>query len=236
VTGAIRAVISRRPPAASSDPGTSCVRRGPPSSNPQPIEPILTSDILYVISLLEAVLGQTAIVRCDECRYDYDSEDEATIPDRVRTLGGRYRAPLTRFLPGEDGPTVLRAHPIENGWSALEYACHVRDVLDVIRERLAQGLAEDVPTYVPMGRDQRVIDDRYNEQDPAEVVATIGTNAGVLADAFADLSPAEWTRTGIYNFPEPTERSMVWLGQHVIHEAHHHLLDVGRTLRAARGR
>ena len=181
-------------------------------------------------------LGQTAAVHCDECQYDYDSEDEASIPDRVRALGGRYRAPLTRFLPGEDGGAVLRAHPITGGWSALEYACHVRDVLEQIDLRLGQALAEDVPTFTPMDREQRVIDHRYNEQDPGEVVAAVAANAATLADAFAALGPAEWARTGIYSFPERTERSMLWLGQHCIHELHHHLLDVGRTLRAARGR
>jgi S-DNA-T family DNA segregation ATPase FtsK/SpoIIIE len=175
-------------------------------------------------------------VRCDECQFDYDSEDEASIPDRIRTLGGRFRAPLTRFLPGEDGRAVLRAHPVEGRWSALEYACHVRDVLEVIDQRLAQALAEDVPTFVPMGREERVIDLRYDEQDPTEVAGAVAANASALADAFAALGPAEWARTGIYSFPEPTERSMRWMGQHCIHELHHHLLDVGRTLRVARGR
>ena len=180
---------------------------------------------------------QTASVYvCTECQYDYASEDEASIPDRLRTLGKRYEAPLSRFLPAEDGAALVRSHPIEGAWSALEYACHVRDVFQVMSERLAQGLAEDLPTYTPMGRDQRVIDDRYNEQDPAEVVVAIRANADTLAASFVELDPAQWARSGIYNYPEPTERDMVWLGRHAIHEAHHHLLDVGRTLRAARGR
>ena len=68
------------------------------------------------------------------------------------------------------------------------------------------------------------------------MVIAIRANADELAGAFGGLTPAEWSRTGIYNFPEPTERDMVWLGRHAVHEGHHHLLDVGRTLRAARGR
>ena len=173
---------------------------------------------------------------CAECQFEYASEDEASIPDRLRTLGRRYSAPLSRFLPNEDGPALLRSHPLEGAWSALEYACHQRDVFWFIHERLRQGLAEDVPTYAPMGREQRVIDDRYNEQDPADVAAKIAANADALADAFSALTQQQWARTGIYNFPEPSERDMVWLGQHAIHEGHHHLLDMGRTLRAARGR
>ena len=174
--------------------------------------------------------------RCEECLFEYASEDEASIPDRLRTLGRRYQAPLSRFLPGEDGPALLRAHPDPQAWSALEYVCHVRDVLDVQRDRLELALAEEVPAYEPMGREERVVDLAYNDQPPSEVAAAVVTNADLLADAFAALSTDQWTRTAIYNYPEPTERSMVWLGQHTVHEIHHHLLDVGRTMRTARGR
>jgi S-DNA-T family DNA segregation ATPase FtsK/SpoIIIE len=30
----------------------------------------------------------------------------------------------------------------------------------------------------------------------------------------------------VYNFPEPSERTVVWLGQHTLHDAEHHLLDI----------
>lgn len=173
---------------------------------------------------------------CDECQYRYDSQDETSIPTRLRTLGGRYRAPLTRFLPGEDGLAIVRAHPVTDAWSALEYACHVRDVLEVNDGRVRQGLAEDVPTYAPMGKDERVVDLAYNEQDPSDVVAAVAVRADALAGTFEGLDPTQWDRTGIYGYPESAERTMRWIGQHTVHEVHHHLLDVGRTLRAARGR
>jgi len=173
---------------------------------------------------------------CDECQYTYASEDESSIPDRLRTLGRRYGAPLSRFLPGEDGDALLRAHPVPDGWSALEYACHVRDVLEVQRERITQTLTEDTPTYVPMGREERVKERAYNEQNPAGVAAAIVGQAEELAVAFEALSAEDWARTGMYSYPEPAKRSLVWLGQDTIHEAHHHLLDLGRTMRAARGR
>ena len=55
----------------------------------------------------------------------------ADAPDALRAFGKRYRIPLTRGLKGEDLDALLRAHPIEDTWSALEYACHVRDVIEV---------------------------------------------------------------------------------------------------------
>ncbi|MDP1821050.1 MAG: DinB family protein [Acidimicrobiales bacterium] len=174
--------------------------------------------------------------RCDECRFEYASEDEASIPDRLRTLGRRYQAPLSRFLPGEDGPGLLRSHPADGAWSALEYACHVRDVFEVQRQRLEQTLVQDQPAYGPMGREERVVDLAYNEQPPAEVAQAVAANAEALAASFEGLTAEQWARTGIYGFPERAERSLLWLGQHTVHEAHHHLLDLGRTMRSARGR
>jgi len=173
---------------------------------------------------------------CDECHYQYASEDETTIPEKLRTLGGRYRAPLSRFLPGEDGPGILRAHPVDGAWSALEYACHVRDVLLVQRGRIAQVLRDDTPTFEPMRREERAVELAYNEQDPDTVAAEVAEAADAVATAFDELTTEQWGRTGIYGYPEPAERSLLWIGQHTIHEAHHHLLDVGRTLRGARGR
>jgi S-DNA-T family DNA segregation ATPase FtsK/SpoIIIE len=173
---------------------------------------------------------------CDECQYSYDSETTATIPSKIRTLGGRYTAPLSRFLPGERGPDLVRAHPVTGAWSALECACHVRDLLEVMQRRVAKTLAEDLPTFEPMRRDERVLELAYNEQDPVVVAAAVVANAAGLAGSFEALTGPEWDRTGIYGYPEAAERSLLWMGQHTIHEMHHHLLDVGRTLRAARGR
>ena len=173
---------------------------------------------------------------CAECGFDYDGVPDAEVADKLRAFGRRYRAPLSRGLPGESLDEIVRARPAPDVWSALEYACHVRDVFAVQQARIAQALAEDVPTFAPMGRDQRVVDDRYNEQDPAAVVDQLAANAESLADACAALTDAEWDRTGMYGYPAPTERSLRWVARHTIHEGHHHLLDVGRSLRHARGR
>jgi hypothetical protein len=173
---------------------------------------------------------------CEECGFDYDGVPDAEVADKLRSFGRRYRAPLSRGLPGESLDTLVRTRPEPDVWSALEYACHTRDVFEVQRGRIDRALAEDVPTFVPMGRDQRVVDLRYNEQDPAVVVVELAANAEAMAATCEALSDEQWQRTGIYNYPEPTERDMRWLARHTIHEGHHHLLDVGRSLRHARGR
>ncbi len=180
---------------------------------------------------MPAVDGQ-----CAECGFDYDGTDSGAAPEALRGLGRRYRAPLTRLLAGEDPDTVLRARPEEGTWSALEYTCHVRDVLAVQRERLLLALATERPIFEPMGRDERAVDDAYNDQDPVAVADELAANAEALAAVVEGLDAGQLARTAVYGYPEPTERTLEWVVRHTLHEGSHHLLDIGRGLRAVRGR
>src|SRR5262249_16653840 len=83
--------------------------------------------------------------------------------------GGR---PAFRRHPRHDSrpapPSPRR--PAPSFWSPLDSTCHVRDVLRVQGERLALALRTDNPQFVPMGREERVILDAYNAQDPQTVL------------------------------------------------------------------
>jgi hypothetical protein len=173
---------------------------------------------------------------CDECGFDYEALAVADISDALRGFGRRYRPPLTRFLAGEDGDALIRRHPQPDVWSALEYTCHVRDVFAVQRGRMQRALVED--DFVPelMRRDERVVEMAYNEQDSAAVLAELDANGAALADDLAAFGDAQWDRTMTYPWPEPAVRDLRWVGRHTVHEGHHHLLDIGRVLRSARGR
>lgn len=173
-------------------------------------------------------------MECEECGFSYDSVTADAAPDGLRTFPKRYRVPLTRGLKGEDLDALLRAHPFADTWSALEYACHVRDVFAVQAERIAHARAEDGYSAIPMRRDELVTERAYNEQDVASVADQLDANAHALADVFASFTPGEWNRTMTYH--EYGERTLLWVAQHTVHEGEHHLLDIGRVLRAARGR
>jgi hypothetical protein len=176
---------------------------------------------------------------CDECGFDYDRVADDEVGPALRDFGRRYRMPLTRGLKDESLDDIVRAHPTPGVWSALEYACHVRDVFAVQRDRLAQALVEDTPDATPMRREERVAEMHYNEQDREVVADELAANAAALADAFDALTADQWGRTIVYHYPDPanpTTRDMRWLGVHTVHEGNHHLLDVGRVLRTARGR
>ncbi|GGM69918.1 DinB family protein [Dactylosporangium sucinum] len=159
--------------------------------------------------------------RCEECGFDYAGVPAEAVPERLRGFGARFAAALAAV--------EVRRRPAPDVWSPLEYTCHVRDVFAVQRERLALGLREDRPEFVPMGREERVVADAYNTQDPAVVLAALALAADALAADFARLTAVELERTGRYPWPEPAERTLLWLGRHTVHEGEHHLIDVARS-------
>jgi S-DNA-T family DNA segregation ATPase FtsK/SpoIIIE len=173
---------------------------------------------------------------CAECGFSHGSLAIEDAPDALRGLAKRYRVPLTRGLGGEDLDALLRAHPWAGTWSALEYACHYRDVLSVQRERLSIARTQDGYSPEPMRREERVDELDYNAQDPVAVSVDVAANAESVASFVETFEPSDWTRTMIYNYPERAERPLTWVVLHTVHEGEHHLLDIGRVLRAARGR
>jgi len=128
---------------------------------------------------------------------------------------------------------TIRARPGPRIWSALEYACHVRDVFLVQRERIYLTLVEDCPRFAPMYREERAVLARYVAEEPDDVGREIKMAAELLAWAFEGLDEAQWQRRCIYNSPEPSERTVLWLARHAIHEGEHHLHDVDAALRSA---
>ena len=175
-------------------------------------------------------------MECAECGFSYDTLAVPDALDALRGFGKRYRIPLTRGLKDEDLDALLRAHPLDDTWSALEYACHVRDVFAVQRERLARALVEPGFWPEPMRGEERVLEMAYNEQDPVGVADDLAANGTALASFAENLSNEQLELTIGYRYPEVAERTLSWLIVHTVHEGEHHLLDVGRVLRAARGR
>jgi hypothetical protein len=134
------------------------------------------------------------------------------------------RAFLEKF--GRVDPSTVRTRPEPIVWSPLEYACHVRDVLRVQTDRVDLAQRELEPTFVPMRRDERVVEDRYNEQDPAAVASEIAQAADAFVSALEGLDENGWMRTGVYNYPQPSLRTVEWIAIHTDHELLHHRGDI----------
>jgi hypothetical protein len=165
--------------------------------------------------------------RCAECGFDDEALDPAAIPAALRSFTKRYRAPLSRFLPGEDGDALVRQRPAEGTWSALEYAAHVRDVFASYDRWIGRCLTEDRPVLDDPPPDNGA----YNQEQPAAVADAVAANAERLA-ATVEAVPADaWDRVGVRG---DEERSVRFTAGRAVHEGSHHLLDIGRGLRAVR--
>ena len=73
--------------------------------------------------------------RCAECGYDYSEISRNDLPDALRTLGPGCQSSLE-----VQETSRLRARLRPDVWSPLEYACHVRDLLTVQKERIQLAL------------------------------------------------------------------------------------------------
>jgi hypothetical protein len=164
------------------------------------------------------------VERCEECGFAYDEDAFPMAAERIRAGAADLAAALT------DGQPDVRARREPGRWTPLEYACHVRDMLVVQRERLLAARRLDRPVCEPMGRDERVELDGYAEQEPADVARQLHDAAQLFASDLDRLSSPDWERTVTYLYPHRAERSLRWLAIHTVHEVRHHLQDVRRQL------
>ncbi len=165
--------------------------------------------------------------RCEACRFDYYGFARAEVGPRLTTLADAHALRLT-----ETPAALLRERPVADTWSCLEYGCHVRDVLAVQRGRIQLAQQEVEPEFVPMGRDERAVADRYNDQQPSVAADQLVGAAAALAGLLGSLDDAGWARTGWYSYPQRELRAVDWVARHTVHELHHHLADVDRVLAA----
>lgn len=153
---------------------------------------------------------------CPECGFDTAGIEPAAIPALVRDAASRWPDVLAR-------PDAT-ARPAPRTWSPLEYACHVRDVHRVFRERLELMLAEDDPAFANWDQDATALDERYWEQDPAVVAIEVTETGEALADAYTRVSDDQWNRTGVRS--NGSTFTVESLGRYLLHDLFHHVWDV----------
>jgi hypothetical protein len=171
--------------------------------------------------------------RCPECGFDPTELQPPDTALAVRSFVRRYQAPLTRALPGEDLDEIVRRSPSPGVWSALEYSAHVRDVFRVFDGRVRSALAGDEPGEMVVDWEGMVAA-TSPDLDRKRVVDDLADAASTLATTLAELTPGDWELscyTGRGHRVPVRDLALM-----AVHEGSHHLLDVGRSLRAARGR
>lgn len=168
--------------------------------------------------------------QCEECGFVWELVPPAEQASRLADVAATYRRLV---LPpdrpaGWNGRAATRPGPAV--WSALEYACHVRDVLLSIRDRVITTMVEDTPRFTPLYRDERVELAGYGTEDLFEVTGQIEMAAALLARQLTRLSSSQFQRRCHYGFPDPAIRTIAWMGAQAIHEAEHHAIDIAAQL------
>ncbi|QDP95191.1 DinB family protein [Microlunatus elymi] len=166
--------------------------------------------------------------QCEHCGFDYGSVASATAARAIRFEAGE----LADRLAHSDPVAVTRRPGGE--WSALEYGGHVRDVLLVQRERVLAARLHSGHTIIPMGRDERVEWREYEGIDAGQLEAEIRMTADWLARSLEAMDEDDWSRTVVYNYPQPATKTLRWLAAHTVHELVHHRQDVERLLDQSR--
>jgi DinB superfamily len=167
--------------------------------------------------------------RCEVCGFAWDEVDRDEIAGRVDA----GTADIAALIVADPERSAVRPSP--QRWSATQYAAHVRDVLNTIRDRLVIGLVEDDPTFNAMYRDERVTLGLY-DGDPAPAVADeLRSATASFIRLFGAVDPGQLGRPVQYGVPTPTRRTLLWMGQQAVHEVEHHRDDIIENLRPLAG-
>jgi len=157
---------------------------------------------------------------CPECGLDTQSFSRDEIGGMIRANAASWQRVLT-------GPGDPSARPSPAKWSALEYGCHVRDVLRLYEQRLTLMLTRDGPQFANWDQDATAVDNRYGEQDPVAVARELASAAEVIAAHFDAIAPSQWDRTGRRS--DGVDFTVESFGRYFIHDPVHHLHDVTGT-------
>ncbi|TQJ40632.1 DinB family protein [Arthrobacter sp. SLBN-112] len=153
---------------------------------------------------------------CPECSFDASTATPSTVPGSIESMIPRWRAVLRR-------PDAAQ-RPDDDTWSALEYACHVRDVFALFDQRLNLMLAEDGARFEDWDQDRTAVEKDYANAEPSEVARELAAEGHQAAEAFARVREEDWGRRGLRS--NGSEFTVLTLSQYFLHDVVHHLHDV----------
>lgn len=153
---------------------------------------------------------------CEECGFNAEDHPQETFGQAIRDNAVQW----TRVLQRDD----VQLRPSEDRWSALEYACHVRDVYRIFDERLRSMLEEDGPVFQNWDQDETAFEERYDLQDPTIVNGELQDAATRYAERFDTVQPSQWDRPGTRS--NGSLFTVSSLGLYGLHDPQHHLWDV----------
>jgi len=164
------------------------------------------------------------IETCDGCRFDGSHYSHIDARKSLRTMAARWR-----WAAEDVDEAVLACRPAPAVWSPTEYAAHTADVVGSVGYLLHLMTTRDVEPLSGLYPADASPDDPPPSTTFAESVARLEANALRMDDEVAHLTPAQWQRTVVL---EDDIVDTEWVVRHAVHDAGHHLMDVGRGLHA----
>ena len=155
---------------------------------------------------------------CPDCGFDASTVD-------IADMGELIRANVELWPPLLEHEHV-RLRPTDDQWSALEYACHVRDVFRLYDERLHLMLETDHPRFANWDQDETAVDKRYDLQDPATVGDELVDAGSRFAELWDTVRPDQLERRGTRS--DGAEFTVESFGIYFLHDPIHHVDDVVR--------
>jgi uncharacterized damage-inducible protein DinB len=92
----------------------------------------------------------------------------------------------------------LRQKPAPDKWSAIEVACHLRDIERLWADRLVKTAFTDKPTFYALDGDGIAVKSAYNSQDPASAVKEYARLREDNLRLLRTLPARQWTRSAIH--------------------------------------
>lgn len=149
---------------------------------------------------------------CPECGYT---------PHDPATTGARLRAGVPRWQAVLQRPDVAE-RPAATVWSALEYACHSRDLISVLGQRVRAMITEDTPVFADYDGEAEAIRRRFWAADPAGVARQIAARTDETVDIVEGVE--DWERDGLRS--DGRRFTVAQLCRYLLHDVEHHLHDV----------
>ncbi|GAB3286271.1 DinB family protein [Sinomonas notoginsengisoli] len=153
---------------------------------------------------------------CPECGFDADSLTPHQVAARLDAMLPRWDEVLQRH--------EVEARPDDSTWSPLEYACHVRDVFTLFRDRLGLMLAQDGARFADWNQDATAVEKDYVHAAAETVRAELAKEGARTRDAFAAVPEEAFGRRGVRS--NGSEFTVMTLARYFLHDAVHHLHDV----------
>lgn len=155
--------------------------------------------------------------RCPECGFDCREPDRSSLAALAASVGEMWG----QAIPALADPAT---RPTPTTWSALEYACHVRDVFALASYRVHLMIDEDDPAYPNWDQDATALDSDYASQDMTVVAGQLAETSRRFTEDLAAVSADQWDRSGRRG--DGAVFTVDSFARYLLHDPIHHLTDV----------